>query len=106
MKESCTWKTNLRRIDQKKSGDVVIFGDSITNVSRYQKTIFNQKIQNLRFKNFPGALSPGSMHHINPTLEESELNVVFIQVGVNEVISTKSTIFRYANVDGIRNHLY
>ena len=41
------------------------------------------------------------MHHINPTLEESELNVVFIQVGVNEVISTKSTIFRYANVDGI-----
>ena len=46
------------------------------------------------------------MHHINPTLEESELNVVFIQVGVNEVISTKSTIFRYANVDGIRNHLY
>ena len=73
---------------------------SNNNVSRYQK------IQNLRFKNFPGALSPGSMHHINPTLEESELNVVFIQAGVNEVMSTKSTIFRYPNVDGIRNHLY
>ena len=57
----------------KRSNDIVIFGDSITNFSRY-KNIFNQKIDDCkpRFKYFPGALSRDILHYVNPTLKESE----------------------------------
>ena len=38
LKESCTWKTKLQWIEEKKkSNDLVIFANSITNFSRYQK---------------------------------------------------------------------
>ena len=58
----------------KRSNNIVIYGDSITNFSRYRKNIFNQKIEDrkARFKYFPGALSRDILHYINPTLEESE----------------------------------
>ena len=66
MKESCTWKTNLRRIDQKKSGDVVIFGDSITNVSRYKIfSIEKSKIVEQDSKN-PRCIIKGHIARCNP----------------------------------------
>ena len=71
----------------KRSYNIVIFGDSITNVSRYYKNNFNQKFQNRkgRFKYFPGTLSRDILQiqlYINPTLEESEFDVAIIHVQV------------------------
>ena len=39
----------------KRSNSIVIFGDSITNFSRYHKNIFNKKIEDRkgRFRYFP-----------------------------------------------------
>ena len=70
----------------KRSNNIVIFGDSITNFSRYHKNIFNQKIDDRKatFKYFPGALSRDILHSVNPTLEESEFDVLIIDVGINE----------------------
>ena len=45
----------------------VIFGDSITNFSRYHKNIFDQKIEDrrARFKYFPGTFSQDILHYVN-----------------------------------------
>ena len=61
----------------KRSNNIVIFGDCITDFSRYHKNIFSQKIEDrkARFKYFPGTLSRDILHYVNPTLEESKFDV-------------------------------
>ena len=69
----------------KRSYNIVIFGDSIKNDSRYYKNNFNQKFQNRkgRCKYFPGTLSRVILQiqlYINPILEKSEFDVAIIHV--------------------------
>ena len=84
----------------KTSNNIVIFGDSITNFSRYYKNNFNQKIEDrkARFKYFPCALPRDMLYYVNPTLEESEFDVVIIQVGINDHLNCESDIDQISNI--------
>ena len=84
----------------KRSNNIGIFGDSITNFSRYHKNIFNQKIDDrkARFKYFPGALSRDILHSVNPTLEESEFDVLIIDVGINDLLNGEGDIDQINNI--------
>ena len=84
-KKVVRWRrTYGESISKISNNNVVIFGDSITNFSRYHKNIFNQKNKDrgASFKYFPGALSRGILHYVNSTLEESELDVAIIYVRI------------------------
>ena len=83
----------------KRSNNITIFRDSITNFSRYHKKIFNQNIDDrkARFKYFPCALSRNILHYVNPTLEESEFDVTIIHVGINDLLNWESDIDQINN---------
>ena len=84
----------------KRSNNIAIFGDSITNFSRYHRNIFNQKIEDRkpRFKYFPGALSRDMLHYVNPTLEESEFDIAIIHVGMNDLLNCEGDIDQINNI--------
>ena len=74
--------------------NIVIFGYSITNFSRYHKIIFNKKIEDrrTRLKYFPGALSWNIEHYVNLTLEETEFDVAIIHVAVKDLLNCEGDI--------------
>ena len=83
-----------------RSNNIVIFGDSITNFSRYHKNIFNQKIEDskARFKYFLGTLSWDILHYVNPTLEGSEFDIAIIPIGINDLLNCKGDIDQINNI--------
>ena len=79
---------------------LVIFGESITNLSRYHKNIFNQKTEDCRarFKYSPGSLSGDILHNVNPTLGESEFDVAIMHEGVNNLLNCQAYIDLINNI--------
>ena len=86
--------TYSESISNNTSNNIVIFGYSITNFSRYHKIILNKKIEDRRkrLKYFPGALSRDIEYYVNPTLEESEFDVAIIHVSVKDLLNCESDI--------------
>ena len=76
-----------------KVNNLVIFGDSIVNFNRQIKYKINKGLQSgrARFKYFPGATSKGLSHYIDRTLEDHSFEVVIIHIGVNDIISNRSS---------------
>ena len=76
-----------------KVNNVVIFGDSIVNFNRQIKYKINKGLQSgrARFKYFPGATSKDLLNHIDRTLEDHSFEVVIIHIGVNDIISNRSS---------------
>ena len=85
---------------RKRGNKIVIFGDCITNFSKYHKNIFNQKIDDhkARFKYFPGALSRDISHYVNPALEEFEFDVATIHVGINDLLNCEGDTDQINNI--------
>ena len=76
-----------------KVNNVVIFGDSIVNFNRQIKYKINKGLQSgrARFKYFPGTTSKDLLNHIDRTLEDHSFEVVIIHIGVNNIISNRSS---------------
>ena len=85
---------------RKASNNLVIFGDSITNFSRYHQNIFIQKIEDrrARVKYFLGSLSRDILFYVNPTLDESESDAAIIHVGVNDLLNCEGDIDQINNI--------
>ena len=78
----------------------MIFDDSITNFSRYCKSIFNQSINNCTAKSwyFERTLSQHILHYGNPKLERFEFDVAIIYVGVDDHLNCQSDINQINNI--------
>ena len=76
-----------------KVDNVVIFGDSIVNFNRQIKYKLNKGLQSgrARLKYFPGATSKDLLHYIDRTLEDHSFEAVIIHIGVNDIISNRSS---------------
>ena len=83
-----------------KVNNVVIFVDSIVNFNsilihfnRQIKNKINKGLQSGRAqcKYFPGATSKDLLHYIDRTLEDHSFEVVIIHIGVNDIISNRSS---------------
>ena len=76
-----------------KVDNVVIFGDSIVNFNRQIKYKLNKGLQSgrARFKHFPGATSKDLLYYIDRTLEDHSFEAVIIHIGVNDIISNRSS---------------
>ena len=78
----------------------MIFDDSITNFSRYYKSIFNQNINNCAAKSwyFESTLSQHILNYGNPKLERFEFDVAIIHVGVDDHLNCQSDINQIDNI--------
>ena len=76
------------------SNNVVIFWNSIVNLSTKLKYNINIALANIRarFKYFAGATSKELLHYIDATLEEGNFEVAVILVGVNDVTNSNNPV--------------
>ena len=72
---------------------MIIFGDSIVNFNRQIKYEINKGLQSekTRFKYFPGATSEEFLQYIHRILEDQSVEVTIIHIGVNDIISNRSS---------------
>ena len=78
--------------------NIIVFGDSIPNLTKSTKNEINRKLVSrgrAKFKYFPGATSKDLLHYIDPTLEDQIFNVAIIHVGTNDILNNGQDAINY-----------